>query len=594
MLKSLQVFSEPEHPVLSLAVQASIYTDEQPQRTQFQVLLRHFLSRFFNNETTTDDGQTKARVLQIAYAIALPGLCVAIYLFPPYHFPGGRPFWSQVADHYFYVMYSFVAIGAVTIFVWDLFLPDLLDVFVLSTLSVERRTLFTARIAAVGLFLAIFLLGSNALGTIFFPASADLPSLTRHLTAHLIAVTMSGLCIASFVLAAQGFLLVLLGEHFFRRISPFLQALSITALLSILLLFPLVSRFIETLISSGQRAAFYFPPFWFLGIYERLLDGHETLPAFTALARMGLLATGAMIILACVSYPLAYRSRMRNVVEGSGARSTQSWFAGPILMLLHHTLLRAPQQRGIFHFIGQTLSRTPRHRVYLAMYGGLGLALVTSCALMFKLGHGTVRLALSTEGLRAAAPIIAFWTVAGLRAAFLGPADRRVNWIFRIIHGKPGWDESAATRMWVFVWALSLTLGSIALIHLVALHDLRDWKSFVIQIFTGISLCLLLTDAFFLNVKTVPFTGTLSPPSMNLAYILIQYFGLFPPLVLITLSLEDWMAVSTRNLVLAAIGVVLAHTELLRRHRKILSDSVNLLDVDDDEEEFPQRLGLRY
>ena len=43
---------------------------------------------------------------------------------------------------------------------------------------------------------------------------------------------------------------------------------------------------------------------------------------------MGLLATGAMIILACVSYPLAYRSRMRNVVEGSGARSTQSWFAG--------------------------------------------------------------------------------------------------------------------------------------------------------------------------------------------------------------------------------------------------------------------------
>ena len=180
MLKSLQVFSEPEHPVLSLAVQASIYTDEQPQRTQFQVLLRHFLSRFFNNETTADDGHTKARVLQIAYAIALPGLCVAIYLFPPYHFPGGRPFWSQVADHYFYVMYSFVAIGAVTIFVWDLFLPDLLDVFVLSTLSIERRTLFTARIAAVGLFLAIFLLGSNALGTIFFPASADLPSLTRH------------------------------------------------------------------------------------------------------------------------------------------------------------------------------------------------------------------------------------------------------------------------------------------------------------------------------------------------------------------------------------------------------------------------------
>src|SRR5271168_3827171 len=141
MLRSLQVFFEPEHPVLSLAVQASIYRDEQPQRTQFQVLLRHFLYRFFNSETGDGDGQTKARVLQIAYAIALPGLCVALFLFPPYHFPGGRPFWSQIADHYFYVMYSFVAIGAVTIFVWDLFFPDLLDVFVLSTLSIEPRTL---------------------------------------------------------------------------------------------------------------------------------------------------------------------------------------------------------------------------------------------------------------------------------------------------------------------------------------------------------------------------------------------------------------------------------------------------------------------
>ena len=147
-------------------------------------------------------------------------------------------------------------------------------------------------------------------------------------------------------------------------------------------------------------------------------------------------------------------------------------------MLLNRTLLRVPQQRGIFHFIGQTLSRTPRHRVYLAMYGGFGLALVTSCALMFKLGHGAVALALSSEGLRAAVPIIAFWTVAGLRAAFLGPADRRVNWIFRIIHGKPGWDESTATRMWVLIWALALTLGSIALIHLVAPPGLRDWKDF--------------------------------------------------------------------------------------------------------------------
>ncbi len=454
--------------------------------------------------------------------------------------------------------------------------------------------LFTARIAAIGLFLGIFLLGTNALGTFFFPAAADLPSLARHLSAHLVAVTMSGLCIASFVLAVQGILLILLGEYLFRKISPFLQALAITTLFSILLLFPVVSHFIEAFMNSGQRAVFYFPPFWFLGVYERLLNGRETLPVFSALAQTGSLATAAMIILTCVSYPLAYRSRMRSVVEGVGSRSTQSWLAAPIMMLLDRTLLRVPQQRGIFHFIGQTISRTPRHRVYLAMYGGLGLALVTSCALMFKMEHDKVSFVLSSVGLRAAVPIVAFWTVAGLRAAFLGAADRRVNWIFRIIHGKPGWDESAATRMWVLMWALALTLGSVELIHLVAPPELRDWKAFVIQIFTAVSLCLLLTDAFFLNVKTVPFTGRSTANSMNLAYVLIQYFGLFPPLVLIVLSIEDWIAISAGHLLLATVVVVAVHAELLRRQRRILSDSVSLLDVDDDEEEFPQRLGLRY
>jgi hypothetical protein len=597
MFKTLRIFSEPEHPVLSLAVQASLYTEEQPQRTQFQVLLRHFLSRFFlrgsgDGQHHSED-QSKARVLQIAYAIALPGLCFAIYLFPPYHYPGGRPFWSQAADHYFYVMYSFVAVGAVTIFVWDLFLPDLLDVFVLSTLSIERRTLFAARTAAVGLFLAIFLLGANALGTIFFPAAADLPSLAHHLGAHFAAVTMSGLCVAGFVLATQASLLVLLGENHFRRISPFLQALAIAALLTTLLMFPLISRFLEALLTSGQRAVFYFPPFWFLGIYERLLDGGETLPVFAALGRAGLLATGAMVLLACAAYPLAYRAKLRNVVEGSGAAGTRSWLAAPMRTALHGTLLRVPQQRGVFHFIGQTLTRTPRHRVYLAMYGGLGLALVVACALVIHPGRGGARLALSPEGLRAAVPIVAFWTVAGLRAAFLGPADRRVNWIFRIIHGKPGWDESAATQIWVLLWALALTLASVALACAVAPPELRGRGRLGIQIFAAVSLCLLLTDAFFLNVKTIPFTAARAPGSMNLAYVLIQYFGLFPPLVLIALGLEDWIAVGVGHLLIATVAVAAGHLEL-RRRRKIVLDSLRLLDVDEDEEEFPQRLGLRY
>ena len=164
-----------------------------------------------------------------------------------------------------------------------------------------------------------------------------------------------------------------------------------------------------------------------------------------------------MFALTIVSYPLAYRRRMRYLVEGSEAYSIRGTSPlVPIRRLLHATLLRNAVQRGIYHFISCSLLRTQRHRVYMAMYGGLGLALLIACTVLLKLAHGHLGFALSPDGLRAAVPIVAFWTIAGLRTAFLSPADKRGSWIFRVILGKPGiratGDHHAldtAARYWV-------------------------------------------------------------------------------------------------------------------------------------------------
>ena len=119
-------------------------------------------------------------------------------------------------------------------------------------------------------------------------------------------------------------------------------------------------------------------------------------------------------------------------------------------------------QRGIYHFISYSLLRTQRHRVYLAMYGGLGLALLTACAVLLKSSHGHLGFALSPDGLLAAVPIVAFWTIAGLRNAFLSPMDRRGGWVFRVILGRPGPAQLAATTLWILPCALLLTLGMVA------------------------------------------------------------------------------------------------------------------------------------
>ena len=117
-----------EDEVLSLDVLArEVSVEVEAEPSQFGVLVRHFLDRFFTNELASADGDAKTRLVQAACAMAIPGLVVALYLYPLYHLPRGhvgnywgpRQYWAQAGDHYFYVLYSMVAMGLVTIFEWD-------------------------------------------------------------------------------------------------------------------------------------------------------------------------------------------------------------------------------------------------------------------------------------------------------------------------------------------------------------------------------------------------------------------------------------------------------------------------------------------
>src|ERR1700722_15375633 len=199
MSERLGLFAPPKHPVLSLSVQEQS-APPQREQTQFEVLVRHILSRFFNNELLASDDETK-RVMQIACAVALPTLIVSLFLFPAYHAfppaPAHRLFWSQASDHYFYVMYSFVVVGAATVYEWDLLFPDILDIFVLSVLPIPGRRLFFARVLALAIFLCLVQIGTSILGNLFLPMVAEQFNFIRHIFSHFIAVTMSGMFAAT-------------------------------------------------------------------------------------------------------------------------------------------------------------------------------------------------------------------------------------------------------------------------------------------------------------------------------------------------------------------------------------------------------------
>ncbi len=163
-----------------------------------------------------------------------------------------------------------------------------------------------------------------------------------------------------------------------------------------------------------------------------------------------------------------------------------------------------------------------------------------------------------------------------------------------MILGKPTSIQLDTTRRWILPCVLGLTLCMIALIHQVAPPALRGWNSLACQVLVAMGLCLLLTDALFLKVKTIPFTGETKAPATNLAFILLQYFGLFPPLVLLSVGLEPWLEDSVWHVLAIVVVIAVAHLAMLTIHNKDVEYYVNLIDLDEDEEEFPQRLGLRY
>ena len=603
----LFMMSEPK--ILPLNAQAALGDVREPERSQFSHLFRHFLERFFNHETASPDGDAKTRLILIAFVTGLPGFVVALYLWPVYHpfidslqrhtLVARPPYWLQVNHHLFYVLYSFVAMGIITVFEWDLFFPDPLDLFVLHSLPIPASRVFLARVAAIATFVVGFLFDANVLAPLALPAATDPPDLSRFLAGHLLAVTGSGLFAVAFILALQGVLLSVLGERLFRKLSLLLQGLTISGLLILLLLFPALSGVVPDFLQSGSAYARCFPPFWFLGIYQSLIEGRSALPIYAKLSQTGCMALILVAVLAVLAYPLAYMRRVRQLVEGPSARSTRNRLGLPIIRLIHGTLVRPPVCRAVFHFISQTLLRVQRYRIYLVLYGGVGVSVVAASILRLSVVHQQVRMGISSDGIRAAIGIVAFWLISGLRMAFVSNGNEQGSWVFRIVHGRPpqfnaATEQLRAAQIWVLLWALIVTCGACLAFRVFAPAELLTLPATASQLLVAAGMCLLLTDILFLNVKIVAFSGERAREQSNFAIGVLKYFAFVPAVAWVPLISESWIEVSEQHFILAAGSIAITHLALRSRHRAIVREYCNTPSLEEGEEEFFLRLGLHY
>ncbi len=460
-------------------------------------LVRHFFDRFFDNEIVSPNGDMQTNVVQVLSLLATPGLLTTLWLI--------RGF-SGVHTRYFFVSYSMIVMGVVMVFEWDALFPDRRDYLTLMPLPVTVGRVFAAKAAALCIFLGLFVADINLFPTLFAPIamapnSAGPIEIVQNGASLAAGVLGGGVFMALTFAGVQGVLINLLPTRAFRRISPVIQMIAMGGLVMLLLLGPFIESRLVGLLSRWDPVLWWYPCAWFLGLAETLQPGGSKYAVFTPLAGLAWKALLLAALATAASYGLGYRRHCRRVLESVETSFRRpGWLVRRAQAILHRRLLRSPVERGTFHFISQTITRSAKHRLFLATYAGLGFAVALPS--VFAGPGGLVPLPLT----------LSFFLVSGLRAAFNFPAELKANWLFQITESEQRAEHLAATRKWI----VACGVGPLFTLMLPMEFTQWPWRVALYHTAYGAALSLVLLQVMFFNFRKVPFTCAYFPGKVNL------------------------------------------------------------------------------
>jgi hypothetical protein len=388
-----------------------------------------------------------------------------------------------------------------------------------------------------------------------------------------------------FVIALQGVLLNLLPLRLFRRISPYFQFVSLAGLVSALLVFPNLATMLSRLIGEGHRALLYYPPMWFLGLYQVWMG--DTRPIFHELARIAILGLDCVALISAVTYAAGYRGHARKFLESSGSDAgAPSWIGGRLTSLFDRIWLRRQLERASFYFIWQALSRSRRHKLYLAAYMGVGTAFVfqglTPLATRSRGFSGEV-----SPGLLSIQLVLSFFILSGLRYAITIPAEPAANWIFRMSEDEHRRYLLGGTRKFMMVAGIVPIGAALLPVHVM----LWGWNLALMHLLFGAALSLLLIEALLLGFHKVPFTCYYLPGKSNPTSLGVLYFAAFLTYTSSMTMLEYWILLKPGRMAgfLLIVMCVLAGMVWIRKKR--LDDDFELIFEDSPEPEI-RTLGI--
>jgi hypothetical protein len=527
-------------------------------RSPFQLLLKLFRNRFVENDTASPGGGFHTSIYQVLGFLATIGMLAAAsmlwFMALSFEPPSPRTQWLIEGFRLFFPAFSFGVAGLAALFHWDMLFLDRRDFLILAAFPIRLRELAAAKLAALLSFLLLLTAALNvvpdAVVVLGMLSPANRGAAMRLAAAHLAATGGASAFAFLLLIAGQGILVSLTSPQIFRRISPWIQMLGMSAMVMVVLGFPFYFGFLRPALQREDPWLYWFPPVWFSGLYELIQGGPNRLMASLGAYAIEMTALAVLVIL--VTWGLGFRRHFRRTLE------TEDAVHRPRAWNVPQWLVSSAQERVLLGFAGKTLARSQKHQMLLATYWSAGL----SIALFFGVAIRDGKIAWSQDGVRSVAFVLGFFGISGFRGAFQFPAELPANWLFRITEAR--WMEvsRSATRKLVLALALVPLLIFSLPVEIVNWGWLTVLEHCAVQLMAA----AILGELLLWNFDKVPFTCSYFPGTTSLAVLGVLYIYGITGYGFHMADLESAMEVhwAIAVLFLAATSVALAL--LWRRH----------------------------
>lgn len=520
-------------------------SDSTNTESQFRVLYRQFLFRVVDLDILSASAQGDSNKLLGQFAALLVSASVFLGLAPLFIDRNIAP--SAFLDirlrteHQLIAM-TMLAVGLFAVLSWDSIFPNRRDVMVLAPLPVSVRTMFLVKVAAAATALGLVVVLLHCVTGVTWPfAFALLPPTGRGLfgavrwfLAYWFTMFASGAFIYCGVLAVQGLTAQFLPRRLFLRVSALLQ-----------------------IIAFGVFASMYLldrPVSWFQALLGQLAGPMNSAPV--PLARRAWIGLGVTVVAAVAAYALSYARTVRQIVEE------------PDITPASHRFRWLPSfgnsvETAIGQFTVRTLARSRQHRLILAFYLGIGVALTVPLLSLLASsqapGGPLIEISHQANGpLLAASVMMLALMVIGLRVAFALPLELQANWLFRTVGSidasqtltavrralillsvAPAWLGSAAICLWLWPWRQAA--GHLAVLGLLG---------------------MILVDLALYSFRKIPFTCSYLPGKSQVHLVVCA----FAILIMLVGQSVLWEQEALQNrgmiaLTLALLGVVAIATK---------------------------------